>query len=264
MANSIEIVVISLEKAVERRQMILGQFSGLTIPWSFFDAQTCLANPALSYDEPHIRRKFGRTLSVPELAVWSSHFSVIQRFLEQGQTDYLLVFEDDVIFDASFPLRAVVDLCEAKAIHYIRLFGMYYADAVRLGFFYDRSIIRYKSSPAGAQAYVISKEGARRLVASMTSVEATVDLEMDHFWKTGLPIYAVFPFPVIERFSSTSIPMHQPGGLSGGEKRAWLYNRARRRLSKMRENRRLLDADAEFRKSSMVFKQIQDADLQES
>jgi glycosyl transferase, family 25 len=256
MTNNVEIVVISLPHAVERRRLITERFAALSQQWSFFDAHTSLANPALEYDEARIRRAFGRTLSRPELGVWSSQYTVIQRFLDGGQGDYLLVFEDDVIFDTAFPLQAVVDLCEERGIHYIRLFGMYYADAVRLSFFYARSIIRYKSSPAGAQAYLISKEGARRMVNGCRSIEATVDLAMDHFWKTGLPIYSVFPFPVIERFSPTSIPMQNGGDLSGAERKAFTVNRARNRLLKILENRKLAVTDAQFRRKSLDFKQI--------
>ena len=256
MAKTVEVVVISLLRAVERRRLISEKFASLSLPWSFFDAHTSLANPALKYDEARIRRTFGRTLSNPELGVWSSQYTVIQRFLNESPHDYLLVFEDDVMFDTAFPVHAVVDLCEERGIHYIRLFGMYYADAVRLSFFYDRSIIRYKSSPAGAQAYLISKEAARRLVKGCQSIEATVDLAMDHFWKTGLPIYSVFPFPVIERFSPTSIPMQNGGDLSGAERKAFTVNRVRNRMLKILENRKLGATDLQFRQKSLGFKQI--------
>jgi glycosyl transferase, family 25 len=263
MTKNVEIVVISLLRATERRRLISEQFASLSHPWSFFDAQTSLANPALEYDEARIKRTFGRTLSGPELAVWSSHYTVFQRFLNEGRSDYLIVFEDDVIFDTAFPINAVVDLSEERGIHYIRLFGMYYADAVRLSFFYDRSIVRYKSSPAGAQAYLISKEGARRLVNGCQAIEATVDLAMDHFWKTGLPIYAVFPFPVIERFSPTSIPMQNGGGLSRAEWRARTINRVRNKLLKINENRKLVSVDNQFQRNALAFKQINAEDLGE-
>lgn len=259
--KSIEIVVISLLRATERRRLISEQFATLSQPWSFFDAQTSLANPALTYDAARIKRTFGRTLSGPELAVWSSHYTVVQRFLNEGASDYLLVFEDDVIFDTAFPIHAVVDLCEERGIHYIRLFGMYYADAVQLSFFYDRAVVRYKSSPAGAQAYLISKEGARRLVNGCQVVEATVDLAMDYFWKTGLPIYAVFPFPVIERFSPTSIPMQDRSSLSRAERIGCTISRARNKLLKISENRKLASLDNRFLQNSLAFKQINAEDF---
>jgi GR25 family glycosyltransferase involved in LPS biosynthesis len=256
MTKSVEVVVISLLRAAERRRLISEKFTSLSQSWSFFDAHTSLANPALEYDEARIRRTIGRTLSGPELGVWSSHYTVIQRFLNESLNDYLLVFEDDVIFDTAFPVHAVVDICEERGIHYIRLFGMYYADAVWLSFFYDRSIIRYKSTPAGSQAYLISKEGARRLVTGCRAVEATVDLALDSFWKTGLPIYSVFPFPVIERFSPTSIPMQNGGDLNGAERKAFIVNRVRNRLRKILENRKLGATDLQFRQKSLGFKQI--------
>jgi glycosyl transferase, family 25 len=261
--KNVEIVVISLLRATERRRLILEQFATLSQPWSFFDAQTSLANPALAYDEVRIKCTFGRALSGPELAVWSSHYTVLQRFLNEGVSDYLLVFEDDVIFDTAFPIHAVVNLCEERGIHYIRLFGLYYASAVRLSYFYDRSLIRFKSSPAGAQAYLISKEGARRMVKGCQAIETAVDLAMDYFWKTGLPIYAVFPFPVIERFSPTSIPIQNGGGLSRGEKGAYTISRVRNKLLKINENRKLASVDNQFQRNALAFKQINAEDLGE-
>jgi glycosyl transferase family 25 len=260
MTKSVEVVVISLLRAAERRRLISEEFAGLAQPWSFFDAHTSLANPALKYDEARIRRAFGRTLSGPELGVWSSHYTVIQRFLDESRNDYLLVFEDDVIFDTAFPVSAFTALCEECGIHYIRLFGKHYADARRLSFFYDRSIIRYKSSPAGTQSYLVSKEGARRLVNGCRAVEATVDLAMDAFWKTGLPIYSVFPFPVIERFSPTSVPMQNGGDLTGAERKVFTVNRARNRLLKILENRKLTAVDRQFRQKALDFKQINAGD----
>ena len=261
MAENLEIAVISLETATERRKLINEQLQSLSRPWSFFDAHTSLANPAITYDEAHVRRCFGRTLSPAERAVWSSHISVVERFLNEGTSDYLLVLEDDVIYDTAFPLQAITDLCKERQIHYLRLFGMYHVDAVRLGFFFDRSIIRYKSSPAGTQAYLVSKEGAKRLVEHCRDMESTIDLAMDAFWKTGLPLYAVFPFPIIERFAPSTIPMQDPGQLSQSESRAWVARRIHNRLSKLKENSRLRASDRSFQRAAMAFKQIGAEDL---
>ncbi len=70
--------MISLQRADARRRLITAQFGKLSLPWSFFDAHTSLENPVLRYDPEAIRKSFGRALSRPELAVWSSHYSVIR------------------------------------------------------------------------------------------------------------------------------------------------------------------------------------------
>jgi len=255
----VEIVVISLPTAIERRRKIEAMFEGTGLSWSYFDAHTSLKHPGLRYDVDEIKRQFGRTLSAPEIAVCSSQVAVLDEFLQHGSSEYILVLEDDVIFDTDFPLDDFAAFCSEKAIDYIRLFGKHYAEAVRLGFFFDRSIVRYKSSPAGTQAYLMSKAGARKFLEGYRSIDATVDLAMDRFWILQLPIYSIFPYPVIERYSPTSIPV--PAHVkerSRWENLVWQYNRAVAKARKIGANIALRAEDRRMQQESWYFRQIFD------
>jgi glycosyl transferase, family 25 len=255
----VEIVVISLPTAAERRRKMDVLFQGTGLNWSYFDAHTSLKHSGLRYDLHEIKQRFGRTLSGPEIAVCSSHVAVLSDFLERGSTEYVLVLEDDVIFDTDFPLDAFSVFCSEKGIDYVRLFGKHYAEAVRLGFFFDRSIVRYLSSPAGAQAYLMSKAGARRFLESYRSIDATVDLAMDKFWALQLPIYSIFPYPIIERYSPTSIPMPPyVRELSGWENLVWQYNRTITKVKKIWANFALRAVDRRMKRESSRFRQIYD------
>jgi glycosyl transferase family 25 len=257
---TVEIVVISLPTAAGRRRNIDAMFRGTGFNWTYFDAHTSLKHPGLRYDLGEVKRLFGRTLSAPEIAVCSSHVAVLGDFLERGTTEYILVLEDDVIFDIDFPLEEFGAFCSENNIDYVRLFGKHYAEAVRLGFFFDRSIIRYKTSPAGAQAYLMSKAGARKFLESYRSIDATVDLAMDEFWITQLPIYSIFPYPIIERYSPTSIPV--PASvkeLSSWETLIRWRNRVAAKVSKIGANVALRGADRRMQHKSWRFRQIFDA-----
>jgi glycosyl transferase, family 25 len=254
---SVEIVVISLPGAIQRRRNIEAMFEGTGLNWSYFDAHNALKHPGLRYDLAEVKRLFGRTLTGPEIAVCSSHVAVLSDFLERGKSDYVLVLEDDVIFDTDFPLDEFSAFCAENGMDYVRLFGKHYANAVRLGFFFDRSIVRFTTSPAGAQAYLMSKPGARKFLENYTSIDATVDLAMDEFWETGLPIYSIFPYPIIERYSPTSIPVNESRGeLSGFEKLQRLANRAISKARKIAGNFALRGADREMQQKSWRFRQI--------
>lgn len=261
MPHNIEIAVISLVGAARRREQMTAQFANLPLVWSFFDAHTSLENEDLSYNDAEIVRHSGRKLSRPQLGVWSSHYSVIKRFLDEGRGDYLLVFEDDVIFDTDFRIEEILELCAEKSIDYLRLYGMYYVKANHLSFFYDRSIVRFQSSPCGTQAYIMSKAGAKKFTESSRKVRLTIDLALDSFWQTGLPIHSVFPFPVIERFSPSTIPILSPDPMGIRDKAMWNLNRIANKLRKIRENARLARADAKFRRSALPFRQIATQDL---
>lgn len=251
------IVVISLPSAVERRRKIEAMFEGTGLNWSYFDAHTSLKHSGLRYDVSEVKTRFGRTLSVPEIAVCSSHVAVLSEFLAHGSTEYVLVLEDDVIFDTDFPLNDFSAFCSEKGIDYIRLFGKHYAEAVRLGFFFDRSIVRYKSSPAGAQAYLMSKAGAQKFLECYRSIDATVDLAMDRFWTLRLPIYSIFPYPIIERYSPTSIPMPAyVRELSGWQNLVWQRNRTITKVKKIYANIALRATDRRMKRESGRFRQI--------
>jgi GR25 family glycosyltransferase involved in LPS biosynthesis len=257
---TVEIVVISLPSANERRHNIEAMFEGSGLVWSYFDAHNALKHPGLRYDLGEVKRLFGRTLTGPEIAVCSSHVAVLSEFLERGKSDYVLVLEDDVIFDTDFPLDEFAGFCAENGMDYVRLFGKHYANAVRLGFFFDRSIVRFTTSPAGAQAYLMSKSGARKFLDSYSLIDATVDLAMDEFWKTQLPIYSIFPYPIIERYSPTSIPVNDsPSELTSSEKLRRLANRAIAKGRKVARNIALRSSDRQMQQKSWRFRQIHTA-----
>jgi glycosyl transferase family 25 len=257
----VEIVVISLPNAIERRRKIDAMFEGTKLNWRYFNAHTSLKHSGLRYDAKTIKRRFGRILSAPEIAVCSSHFAVLSEFLERGSSDYVLVLEDDVIFDVDFPLSSFGSFCSQKGIHYIRLFGKHYAAAIRLGFYLDRSIVRYKTSPAGAQAYLMSVKGARLFTDNYKSIDEAFDLAIDKFWNLPLPIYSIFPYPVIERYSPTSIPVSPyTNELGTIEKLVWNLNRGSTKAQKIWANLVLRSSDRRMKRQSAHFQQILDTE----
>lgn len=259
--TGLDIVVISLASATKRRQQIDAMFAEWGRSWSYFDAHTSLQQSGLTYDPDLVMRSYGRALTVPQIAVTSSHIAVLSDFVARNTAEHILVLEDDVIFDIDFPLDKLRDFCATHAIDYIRLFGKHYADAVRLGFFYDRSILRYTTSTTGAQAYIMSRNGAKRFIDSFPTIDNAVDLAMDSFWKTGSPIYSIFPYPVIERYSPTSIPIPPTTNDLGVMGRVELYaGRLTRKCKKIIRNWSLRSTDEAMRKKFDHFSQILDED----
>ncbi|CAH0342908.1 glycosyltransferase family 25 protein [Rhizobium sp. CECT 9324] len=264
MINNLEVKIINMESATHRREMIRQIFDRSSFDWSIFTAHTSLDTAEISYSSTEILKTFGRTLSPPQQGVWSSHYFAIKTFLDHSAHDYLLVFEDDVIFDVALPVDRLIDYMAKSDIHYMRLFGMYNAPAVRITAWYDRSILRYKSSPSGTQAYLLSKEGAARMISSLKTINSPIDLAMDQFWKTGLPIYSLFPFPVIERFSASSIPIYPPAQLDAIEVAATYLHRISQKLKKIRQNIALVSSDTRLRASANVFQQIRSEDVRDA
>ncbi|MCO5964840.1 glycosyltransferase family 25 protein [Sinorhizobium meliloti] len=256
-AINVEMLVLSVRSAAERRRCMSTMLAEYGIEWSYFDAHTALACKELRYDEPRARRHYGRALTAQQVAVFSSHYAMWMAFLNRGESDYLFVLEDDVILDIDFPIRQFSEFCAGLGLDYVRLFGKHFAPANRLGFFFDRSIVRFNTTPTGMQAYLLSQAGARRLAERCQLVDAAIDLVMDSFWRTGLPIYSIFPYPVIERFAPTSIPIPATmGRLSRTERWMWNLHRSVNKLAKLRADARLGSSDAEMRRRMPAFHQV--------
>jgi glycosyl transferase family 25 len=252
-----EVIVISLVTARERREKMSAMLEASALNWSFFDAHSSLQHPQLRYDLRDVKRGFGRTLSPAQIAVGSSHIAVLNGFLERGVSDYILVLEDDIILDPDFPIDRFAAFCAQNAIDYMRLFGKHYAEAVRLGFFFDRSIIRYKTTPTGMQAYLMSQSGARRFIDSFPSINQPIDLGLDSFWITKLPLYSIFPYPVIERYSPTSIPIPPASKeLNSAQQLVRLSQRVVNKMEKVAANQMLTAADRRMRQKLGGFQQI--------
>lgn len=252
-----EVVVVSLVTARERRKNMSTMLAESGLNWSFFDAHSSLQHPQLRYSLRDVKREFGRTLSAAQIAVSSSHVAVLDGFLERGASDYILVLEDDIILDLDFPIGRFAAFCAQNAIDYIRLFGKHYAEAVRLGFFFDRSIIRYKTTPTGMQAYLMSQKGARMFIDSFPSINQPIDLGLDSFWITKLPLYSIFPYPVIERYSPTSIPIPPASKeLNASQQLVRLSQRVLSKAQKIAANQMLSTSDRRMKEKLGAFQQI--------
>lgn len=255
--KTVEIVVISLARATERRQRISAMFEGTAVNWRFFDAHSSLLHSGLHYNPDDARRRFGRSLSGPEIGICSSHIGALDQFVQQGSSDYVLVLEDDVIYDTNFPIDKFATLCAENGMSYVRLFAKQYAEAVILGYFYDRHIVRFKSSPTGAQAYLMSKPAARTFIDSFKRIDQPVDLAIDSFWRTKLPIYSIFPFPIIERYSRSQNlipPFSEKHDI--GERLLRFFSRASNKSKKILENFKLTSLDHKMQENNATFHQV--------
>jgi glycosyl transferase, family 25 len=82
---------------------------------------------------------------------------------------------------------------------------------------------------------------------------------MDAFWTTGLPIYSIFPYPIIERYSPTSIPMPPYAReLNRTENLIRQSGRIKTKLRKIMANYQLGRIDRQMRQRSWRFEQISD------
>lgn len=205
-ATRTKIIVISMANAVERQGRFASRAAATGLPWQFVPAMTTL-HAALSYAEDEAVVAKGRPLFKGEIGCYSSHYAAWESL--QGEAcDQYIVLEDDVIVDWAFLGKIVGIDFAAMGINYLRLYYKWPAKhTVLLTNFIEksRSIVELSGSAYGTQGYLITKAGARILLDHCRNVKRPIDDEMDRSWAHGLPNLAIFPFPLIEESSLSTI-----------------------------------------------------------
>ena len=200
------IIVISLPEAEERRIRFLDRARNASVPWSFYPARAGL-HPPLRYDEQAAIVAKGRPLRAGELGCFSSHYAAWEE-LQSDDVDQYVILEDDVIVDWAFVGKlAAIDLA-GMGINYLRLYYKLPARAamVKENFLERaRSIVELSGSAYGTQGYAITKAGARIFLDHCRTVTRPIDDEMDRTWIHGQANLAVFPFPIMEDSSGSTI-----------------------------------------------------------
>lgn len=173
--------------------------------WAFFDALPSLEGSDCKYDEQGAFVHRGRKLTPGELGCFGSHVRLLRNFVRQNEYDWVLVIEDDVIIDKNYRYEHLIRLLERLDINYFRLFSRTIVPYKLLGWYNERQLLRFLVSPLGTQAYLISKRGASKFLASIDRMTRPIDVEFDRFWSNGLPAYTIFPFPTLELDTGSTI-----------------------------------------------------------
>lgn len=251
MSERIPVRVISMTTAVARRETMAAHLDALGLDWAFFDACTGGPENAPPYDEALAKRRRGRTLARGELGCFQSHYALWQQMIASGDA-WWLILEDDHLLDASFDVNEMAETASRLGVHYVRLSSIFLQKFVLLGMFGERQLVRFRSGPYGSGAYLISREGARRLVDSIPAIVRPIDDELDSFWLRDLPPLAVFPPPTLNvglRSSTIAETGARPmGAQSKADRLRWILTRARRKLRKEIANVASVGFDRETRR----------------
>jgi GR25 family glycosyltransferase involved in LPS biosynthesis len=201
--NSLHAYVISLPTSV-RRATISDSLRKVNVPWSFFDGLTNDCGSDVRYDESSAWRYWGRPLTGSEVGCAASHIAVMN-LIAAGKSEWGMILEDDVLLDPGFDFARLPDICNGLELSYLRLYATIMTRPRHIGWVGHREVVRFRRNPMGAQAYIISKAGATAFLSGVKSISRPVDWEIPRYWHNGLANYALFPFPVIELASKSSI-----------------------------------------------------------
>ena len=228
------IIYINLEKDALRRTRMVEQSKTLglsaqrldAVYWADLDEkiQTQHCSPALN------QRQYFKPLGNGEKGCYASHVLAWQQLLA-SDAPALVVLEDDVRLLPNFPsvLQAIADL-PPQSWDMVKLYGREHEKIAQQMPLADTGVqlITYRRVPSFAAAYVISRAGAQKLLASRVPFGRPVDVDMRFWFENGVRTFGVFPSVVALDDTSAESSIWQ-----GGRDRLTLIQRLRKLKMKL-------------------------------
>lgn len=206
----VQILVISLERSIERRERVKEQLNKISIQWDFLNAVDGYALPKMpaSYDCAKVKRLQGYELTPGEVGCFLSHIKAWEACIAAQRPT--LVFEDDFILGPNFE-AVLLDLLEIpNEWDLVRLSGIYKTKdslLVQRGL-YD--LVQNLGDPCGTACYLLNPHAAQVLINNAGNIYQPVDHYLEHFKKHHLACLAAKPYPV-ELAQSKSTITDRPG-----------------------------------------------------
>jgi glycosyl transferase family 25 len=203
--------IISLRRATDRRETVAAAFRQRRLPFEFVDAVDGRAlTDAERAQYSHWRALFhmGRGLSKGHFGASLAHLRVYERMVAE-QVPVVAVFEDDV--EPLPELRTVLEALDAlpadwQVVTLHSLFswaGPEPVDDWRIAG--DHRVCRYRRTPFGAQGYLITLDGARRLLEVGYPVALPCDELLFRRWPASLVRYGIEPPVLVHRDVTSEI-----------------------------------------------------------
>ena len=204
------------------------------------DGTALTAAQRARYDVDRALRVYGRPLSDNELGCHLSHLEAYQRLLDEG-LDLALVLEDDIETDGD--LRVLLGSLIADRQppwHVLRLQSTKTTviegsrpatrglPIQRHG---GRVVSRLRSGVLGGCGYLITREGAARMLRYADRPFMPIDQAIDRYWENGITPYVLRPFPIRQCDAIQSAIGDRPGKPDLG----W-------RITLLRRGQRFVDA----------------------
>ena len=199
-----KIVVINLERAVERRNRVTAALDELGLAFELFravDGRHLAPDQEAFIDYDALDRQ-GWPMRAGALGNWISHRTILADMIENGP-EAMAILEDDI--EPAPELPAVLDALERST----GTFGIVFLNrgrAVRRFIPHRRLDTGHRLgwlrwSHFGTQGYVITRPAARRFLETFPRVRMNIDRSLAAYWRTGLATYCIRP-PVVRHLLS--------------------------------------------------------------
>lgn len=201
---NLPVYIINLERDSQRRKHILNEVKAAQLTdnivhiGAVYGKHLPCETYNLLYNQEKNKRHFSKPLTPGEVGCYASHLECWKK-ISQGQEPLALIIEDDI--KISPEIGPILQGIASSGILFdmIKLVGRNKESALKkIVKIQNHTLIDYFKIPNYTGAYLISREGAKKLVASRHTFFRPVDVDLRHWWELGdgFLIYGIQPYPI--------------------------------------------------------------------
>lgn len=215
---SCPVYLINLPRDTRRFAMMQAQLQRLALPFeqvpAVYGRELSEVERARLYSPALNRARFHQAMVPGEIGCYASHLQVWQRLVNSG-APHALVLEDDAELRPKLP--AALRAAAALPPHWdmIKLVGRE-TESVQQRWALPCNtgeLIRYQRVPSLTCAYLVSREGALKLLRSRQPFFRPIDVDLRHWWEADLRLFGLTPYPTgqTEEATTSSIGCREIG-----------------------------------------------------
>jgi len=191
MHKDLKVFVINLVDDTNKRERIRKILSNFSFEYKFFEAcdgRRKKQSFFKGYNDLKRKLFFGRSLLPKELGIFESHKNILQNIIKNNYK-YALIFEDDISINYNFEKYLVKILSikyEWELIRFLDNPKLNNKGRKILHLGENIYLKRYPNLFGGAHAYLISLNGAKKILDLTKNYYYPIDLVMGQTWKNNL------------------------------------------------------------------------------
>jgi len=193
---AIQILVISLQRSVDRRNKVEQEMQKISMPWAFLDAVdgSSLTSIPSEYNPSKVKRLQGYSLTASEIGCYLSHKEAWKRCVSSSLPT--LILEDDFLFKSNFVETLEILLNKVSKWDFVRLQGLYEVPFTKIYEVSGISLVKNHGDPCGTAAYILKPNVAKILIEHSVDIYEPVDHFLEHCHKHHAELLAIRPYPV--------------------------------------------------------------------
>lgn len=204
------IYLINLDKCTERLNNCTSRLNEqnltLTRLSAVFGYDLSEAEKQKHYSTSLNQEQYHHALSDCEIGCYLSHRKAWEK-IASGDAPYGIVLEDDIKLVGD--LNLAIDTLNNLPIDWDVIKLSAYKDRQRKEAFsfkvsHEFNLTVHTKPMTGCAASAITKEAAKKLLQSSESFGRPVDVDIQHFWETGVNVLSLLPYPVAQDLSYQS------------------------------------------------------------